>query len=115
MAWLYALHVRSSIARSRLLQAEYMLSGMRDNVLAMMCERHGVAAVQGRGLDDLTEEQKARAAECLARSLEPVELKRAFRLTVDALLEETRCADSGLATKLEGTLNRIVNCLALTE
>src|SRR5579864_6895848 len=26
MAWLYALHVRSSIARSRLLQAEYMLS-----------------------------------------------------------------------------------------
>jgi len=115
MAWLYALHVRSSIARSRLLQAEYMLSGMRDNVLALMCTRHGVAAVQGRGLDDLSEEQKARAAECLAHSLEPVELKRAFRLTVDALLEEVRCADPGLATKLEGTLNSMVNCLALTE
>ena len=114
MAWLYALHVRSSIARSRLLQAEYMLSGMRDNVLALMCKHHGVAAVQGRGLDDLTEEQKARAAECLARSLEPVELKRAFRLTVGALLEEVRYADSGLATKLEGTLRSIVNCLALT-
>jgi len=112
MAWLYALHVRSSIARSRLLQAEYMLSGMRDNVLALMCKRYGVAAVQGRGLDDLSEKQKARAAECLARSLEPVELKRAFRLTVGALLEEVRCADTGLATKLEGTLNSIVNCLA---
>ncbi len=115
MAWLYALHVRSSIARSRLLQAEYMLSGMRDNVLELMCKRHGVAAVQGRGLDDLTDEQKARAAECLARSLEPVELKRAFGLTVGALLEEVRCADSVLATKLESTLNRMVNCLALTE
>jgi hypothetical protein len=115
MAWLYALHVRSSIARSRLLQAEYMLSGMRDNVLALMCQRQGIAAVQGRGLDDLAEEQKARAAECLARSLEPVELKRAFRLTVDALLEEVRCTDSSLATKLESTLNRMVNCLALTE
>ncbi|MGA7907740.1 MAG: hypothetical protein WCA16_10070 [Candidatus Sulfotelmatobacter sp.] len=114
-AWLYALHVRSSIARARLLQAEYMLSGMRDNVLALMCKRHGVVAVQGRGLDDLTEEQKARAAECLARSLEPVELKRAFRLTVSALLEEVRSVDSGLATKLEGTLNSMVNCLALTE
>jgi hypothetical protein len=115
MAWLYALHVRSSIARSRLLQAEYMLSGMRDNVLALMCKRHGVAAVQGRGFDDLTEEQKVRAAESLTRSLEPVELKRAFRLTVDALLEEVRCTDSSLATKLESTLNRMVNCLALTE
>ena len=112
MAWLYALHVRSSIARSRLLQAEYMLSGMRDNVLALMCKRYGVDAVQGRGLDDLTNEQKVRAADCLARSLEPLELQRTFRLTVGALLEEVRCADSGLATKLEGTLNSIVNCLA---
>jgi len=115
MAWLYALHVRSSIARSRLLQAEYMLSGMRENVLVLMCKHHGVAAVQGRGLDDLTEEQKARAAECLVRSLEPVELKRAFRLTMGALIAEVRRADSGLATKLEGTLNRIVNCFPLTE
>jgi hypothetical protein len=115
MAWLYALHVRSSIARSRLLQAEYMLRGVRDNVLALMCKRQGVAAVQGRGLDDLTQEQKARAAECLARSLEPVELKRAFRLTMGALIEEVQWADPRLATKLEGTLNSIVNCLALTE
>jgi hypothetical protein len=115
MAWLYALHVRSSIARSRLLQAEFMLSGMRDNVLALMCKHQGVAAVQGRGIDELTEEQKARAAGCLARSLEPVELKRAFRLTADALFEEVRWVDSGLATKLEGPLNSMVNCLALTD
>lgn len=115
MAWLYALHVRSNIARSRLLQAEHMLSGMRDSVLALICKRQGVAAVQGRGLDDLSEEQKARAAECLAHSLEPPEMKRAFRVTVNALLEEVRYADSGLATKLEGTLNTVVNCLALTE
>jgi len=114
MAWLYALHVRSSIARSRLLQAEHMLSGMRDNVLALMCKRHGVVAVQGRGLDDLPEEHKARAAECLARSLEPAELKRAFRVTTAALIEELRCADSELATKLEGPLNRMVNCLSFT-
>lgn len=83
MAWLYALHVRSSIARSRLLQAEHMLSGMRDNVLALMCKRQGVAAVQGRGLDDLPPLQKAQAAQSLARSLEPAELNRAFRVTTD--------------------------------
>ncbi len=112
MAWLYALHVRSSIARSRLLQAEHMLSGMRDNVLALMCKRQGVAAVQGRGLDDLTQEQKLRAANCRAHSLEPRELKRAFRATMDALLEELRCADAQLATRLEDPLNGIVNCHA---
>ncbi len=112
MAWLYALHVRSSIARSRRLQAEYMLSGMRDNVLALMCKRHGVVCVQGRGLDDLPDLQRTRAEECLARSLEPAELKRAFRLTVGVLLEEVRCADPALATKLERPLNTFVNCLA---
>ena len=109
MAWLYALHVRSSIARSRLLQAEYMLSGIRDNVLALMCKRQGVTAVQGRGLDDLGEEQKVRARESLAHSLEPAELNRAFRVTMGDLLEELRYADSDLAAKLEGPLNTIVN------
>jgi predicted nucleotidyltransferase len=109
MAWLYALHVRSSIARSRFLQAEHMLSGMRDNVLAQMCKRHRVDAIQGRGLDDLPPRQKAQAAESLACSLEPAELQRAFRVTMDALLEELREADSNLAAKLESPLNRIVN------
>jgi hypothetical protein len=112
MAWLYALHVRSSIARSRLLQAEYMLSGMRDNVLALMCKRCGVTAVQGRGLDDLPERERLRAAECLARSLEPAELRRAFRETADCLLEELRHADAGLARRIESPLNRMVNSLA---
>ncbi|MGA2535870.1 MAG: nucleotidyltransferase domain-containing protein [Terracidiphilus sp.] len=112
MAWLYALHVRSSIARARLLQAEHMLRGMRDKVLALICRRHGVDSLQGRGLDDLPDQQRARAAECLTRSLEPAELKRAFRLDVDFLLEEVQYADPGLATKLERPLKSTVNCLA---
>jgi hypothetical protein len=113
MSWLYALHVRSSIARSRVLQAEYMLSGMRDNVLALMCKREGVSAIQGRGLDDLSQAQQARAAECLARSLEPSELKRAFRITTSILLEELRCSNPELAKKLENPLHRIVDSLDL--
>jgi hypothetical protein len=112
MAWLYALHVRSSITRSRPLQAEHMLSGMRDNVLALISKRHGVDCRQGRGLDDLPEQQRARAAECLTRSLKPVELKRAFQFTVDTFLEEVQCADPALATKLERPLKKTVNCLA---
>ena len=93
------------------IQAEHMLSGMRDNVLGLICKRYGVDSVQGRGLDDLPEQQRTRAAECLARSLESVELKRAFRITVDTLLEEVRYVDAGLATKLENPLRQTVNCL----
>lgn len=111
MAWLYALHVRSSIARGRRLQAEYMLSGMRDNVLALGCKRHGVEAVQGRGLDELPEEWRVRAADGLAGSLETAELQRAFRVNVETLLEEVRCIDAGLAAKLEGPLKRMVEGL----
>jgi len=111
MAWLYALHVRSSIARGRHLQAEHMLSGMRDNVLGLACKRHGVTAVQGRGLDDLSKELRGRAADCLAGSVDGVELKRAFRATVDFLLDEMRHADGALSAKLAGPLNLIVRGL----
>ncbi len=86
-----------------------MLSGMRDNMLALMCKRHGVASVQGRGLDDLPEQPRARAAECLARSLEPLELQRAFQLTMSALLDEVRYTEPELASALERPLNAIVN------
>ena len=111
MAWLYALHVRSSIARSRFLQAENMLNGMRDNVLALLCKRHGVTAVQGRGLDDLPEQERMRAAESHARSLEPLELTRAFQVIMRVLIEEIGYTDPNLATTLNGPLNRIVSYL----
>ena len=52
-AWLYALHVRSSIARGKPWQAEYMISAMRDQVLALACLRHGLPAREGRGMDAL--------------------------------------------------------------
>src|SRR6185369_3361715 len=44
LAWLYALHARSSIARGRLWQAEYMISGVRDHALALACIRRGLPA-----------------------------------------------------------------------
>jgi len=43
-AWLYALHVRAALARGRPWQGEYMVSAMRDQVLALACLRHGLPA-----------------------------------------------------------------------
>ena len=53
LGWLYALHARSSLARQKLWQAEYMISGIRDHVLALACLRHGLSPAHGRGIDQL--------------------------------------------------------------
>lgn len=51
MGWLYALHARSSLARGRVWQAEYMINGMRNEVVALACLRHGLPSHDGRGVD----------------------------------------------------------------
>jgi predicted nucleotidyltransferase len=107
MAWLYALHARSSIARGRAWQAEYMISGMRDNVLALACLRHGVPAVQGRGIDSLPPEATAAAAGALVRSLDAAELRRAFGAITEALIVEIERADADLAGRLAAPLREL--------
>jgi hypothetical protein len=104
LGWLYALHARSSIARGRVWQAEYMISGVRDHVLALACLRHDVSPYQGRGMDQLPPDATATVSGALVRSLDPAELGRAFRAAIQALLAESARADSGLATRLSGTL-----------
>ena len=107
MGWLYALHARSSIARGRPWQAEYMVSGMRDQVLALACLRHGAPAVEGRGIDALPPEATAAVAAGLVRSLDAAELRRAFGVVTDALIAEVRRADAGLADRLSAPLKEM--------
>ncbi|HEY3557326.1 MAG TPA: nucleotidyltransferase domain-containing protein [Kribbella sp.] len=107
MGWLYALHARSSIVRGKTWQAEYMISGVRDHVLMLMCVRHGVPHAQGRGLHLLPSALSATVEPTLVRSLEPVELQRAFRASVDVLLTEIEYADAGLAVRLAGPLRAL--------
>ena len=109
MGWLYALHARSSIARGRVWQAEYMISGVRDQVLALACLRHGVPAVQGRGMDSLPREVTAPIARALVQSLDLAELKRAFAAISEALLIETQRSDPGLAARLAGPLRELAS------
>lgn len=105
--WLYALHARSSIARGRAWQAEYMISAVRDQVLALACLRHGVPAVQGRGMDDLPPQVTAPFTGALVRLLEVGELTRAFGVASEALLAEAERVDAGLAERLTGPLREL--------
>ncbi len=107
LGWLYALHARSSIARGRAWQAEYMISGVRDHVIALACLRHGVTAVQGRGSDDLPPDVLACLADALVSSLETAELRRALAAVVEALHTEITAVDAGLASRLAGALREL--------
>ena len=108
MAWLYALHVRSSIERGRGWQAEYMLGGLRNAVLTLMCLRHGVPASQGRGLHLLPSSATKAALAALVGSLAEAELRRAFRAGVELLLAEAAHVDEDLAKALESPLRAML-------
>ena len=108
MGWLYALHARSCIAREKFWQAEYMISGIRDNALALACIRHGLPAVHGRGVDLLPRDAAAKFEGSLVRQLDEAELSRCFRVAMDGLLREIRCADEALAGRLQAALTLLV-------
>jgi hypothetical protein len=107
LGWLYALHSRSCIERGRVWQAEYMISAVRDQALALAALRHGLPAVQGRGFDGLPDSVKSAFAGALVRSLELDELRRAFSAAANCLLNEVRHSDPALAIALEGPLTEL--------
>jgi hypothetical protein len=109
MAWLYALHVRSSLSRGRVLQVDYMLSGMRNHVFELICLRCGAIPKQGRGLDDLPALERSAARTCIPRGLRRSELKRAFRTTMEALMREIREGDEELENDLIEVLQALGN------
>lgn len=112
LGWIYALHARSSLARARLWQAEYMISAMRDQVLALACLRHGLAVQEGRGLDALPLDVTMPLRDALVRSLDAAELLRAFRVVTRGLVEELQRVNPELATRLEPTLQDLTGVTA---
>jgi hypothetical protein len=115
LGWLYALHARSSIARRKLWQAEYMISGIRDHALALACIRHGLPAAHGRGMDQLPSRVTAQFEASLVRQLDTAELSRAFRVVVSGLLDEIRSADEELGGRLDQTLRSLTEIGAETH
>ena len=108
MAWLYALHVRSSVVRGRIWQAEYMLSEMRSNVIALACLCHGLPVRDARGVDELPRDVTARLERTLLTSFEFGEIKRAFAETTAMLLEIVTLVDAELSRCLTEPLHELV-------
>ncbi|MGC2485252.1 MAG: hypothetical protein WA359_03295 [Acidimicrobiales bacterium] len=106
--WLFALHARSSIGRKRFWQAEYMISGFRDQALALACNRYGLSPNQGRGFDKLPAAISERFVGALVCSLDDAELRRAYRLCGEVFLAELSLVDSDLANRLDGPLKELI-------
>jgi hypothetical protein len=102
LGWLYALHARSAIARGRHWQAVLMLDGVRDQIIALACVRHGLNPHQGRGVDQLPADVRAALIPTRARDVEQVELRRSLTTTITLLLNEIRQYDPNLADRLAG-------------
>ena len=107
LAWLYGLHVRSSIKRGKAWQAEHMVSAMRDHVLAAACARLGVPAREGRGLHQLPAEITRPLEAALVGDLSEATLIRAFRVTSDALLREAALVDADQAKRIEAVVREL--------
>jgi hypothetical protein len=103
-AWLYALHVRSSIARGKPWQAEYMIGEMRNHVLQLACLRYGLPTREARGTDKLPADVTRPLQDALVHSLDTEELLRAFRAATSGLIREMRLFDEELTNRLEQTV-----------
>jgi hypothetical protein len=109
MAWLFALHARSSIARQKPWQAEYMISGLRDNALALACLALGVPSVHARGIDLLPLEVTSQFLGSIVQSLDTDELSRALQNIVGLLAGQIRDLDAELAMRLQPTLDMLAD------
>jgi hypothetical protein len=102
----HAVRARFCIERGRWWQAEYWISGVRDQALALACRRRGLAVVEGRGFDELPPEVLEPFDDALVRSLEPEELRRALRSAVSGLLRESSEA-AEVAASVEAQLREL--------
>jgi hypothetical protein len=115
LAWLLALHVRSSLERGKLWSAEFFVSWLRDQILALACLRHGLPVSEARGVDRLPAEVKGPFEETLVRSLDEAELRRAFTAAVSCMLVEMRLADTTLADRIEPALRETAGLAQPTD
>jgi hypothetical protein len=100
LGWHHVLHARSCIERGKPWQAEYWISGIRDQTLALACLRLGEAAVYARGADRLPASVTRPLADALVRSLDAAELRRALAAATASFIAELEAWDPALCARL---------------
>jgi len=96
------------IERGKPWQAEWLISGARDHVLALGCLRLGLPTRYAKGADELPHELTAPLEPALVRSLDDDELRRALRASADAYVAELERTDAELAVQLRPMLEQVL-------
>lgn len=104
LAWHHLLHARVCIERGRSWQAEYWISAVRDQVLALACLRLGCPTAYAKGAHLLPEQLTAPLETTLVRSLDAAELRRAISAAGAALAAELDRTDPALGARLRPML-----------
>jgi hypothetical protein len=104
----HAVRARFCIERGRLWQAEYWISGVRDQALTLACLRRGLDTSYARGFDQLPAEVLELSALALVRGMEREELLRALGNAVAGLLHESAEVPD-VAAKVEPELRRLTS------
>ena len=102
--WLYALHSRSAIARNRNWQAVQMLDGLRGQLIALCCSRHGLETHHGRGVDQLPGPVLTALADTVPAAVTSTALAAAHDAAVGLLSAEVAHVDLALAARLQAPL-----------
>jgi hypothetical protein len=109
LGWHHVLHARSCIERGKPWQAEYWISGIRDQTLALTCLRFGEPIDYAKGADALPSGLTGKLEAALVRSLAPEELRRALRVAATRLLGELHATDPVQAQRLEPPIRKLAD------
>lgn len=102
----HALRARVCIERGRIWQAEYWISALRDEGLALACRARGLQDAYGRGFDRLPPDLLRTFEAALVTSLQRSELLRALGAALEALLSQSDEARA-IADKVEAQLREL--------
>jgi hypothetical protein len=89
-------------------QAEYWVSAVRDDALALACRSRGLPAQHGRGFDELPAQVKDGFAPAFAHSLDRGKLLRALESAIAGLLREATDVPT-LAAEVEPSHRALVH------
>lgn len=108
LAWLYALHARSSLCRKKVWQAEYMIRGMRDYTFGLARLRSNEKPGSPLYPELIAEEIDAFFRNTRLRAFNLEESHRAFRLLIERLNGEVSLTGVPQAGRLQETISALV-------
>ena len=102
--WHLVLHSRAAIERGKPWHAEFCISELRDQTLALMCLRLGESTAYAKGVDRLPTNVTDPVVGALVRAVDKSELRRALTVATECFIAELGVWDPELCARLKPLL-----------